>query len=426
MAATTHKKVPAKHILAVVMGNALEFYDFLTFAFFAVYIGRAFFPSDDPTGSLLATLATFGAGFITRPIGGLIIGSMGDRLGRRPAMMLSFSLMGVAIVGLALTPSYESIGIVAPILVLGFRLLQGFALGGEVGPTTAFLIEAAPPHRRGIFSSLQYTTQDLAVLTAGIVGVTLASLMDEKQLQDWGWRIAMLVGALIIPVGLYIRRSLPETLFDKDAATADALPPRAKFRPYIRIVALGLMMLAAGTIASYVINYMTTYAINTLKLAANVAFGATVVSGLCGVIFQPISGFLSDKFGRKPVMLIPGALLLLSVIPVFYMIEGFRSPIALYGGTAILSMFIGLSTPPVLTGITESLPRGIRSGVVATLYAFAIATFGGTTQFLITWLIDFTGNPLAPAYYMTGAGLIGYTAMLLTRESAPVKVGIKH
>jgi MHS family citrate/tricarballylate:H+ symporter-like MFS transporter len=161
--------IPARQVAAVVIGNALEFYDFLTYAFFAVYIGRAFFPSDVPTASLLASLATFGAGFVTRPVGSLVIGRMGDRAGRRPAMVLSFSLMGLAIVGLALTPPQASIGVAAPILVIFFRMLQGFALGGEVGPTTAFLLEAAPPERRGFYAAFQSWTQDLSVLCAGLV-----------------------------------------------------------------------------------------------------------------------------------------------------------------------------------------------------------------------------------------------------------------
>src|SRR5262249_37255813 len=155
------------------------------FSFFAVYIARTFYPSENPTAALLATLATFGAGFLTRPLGAIVIGSMGDRVGRKPAMLLSFSLMGFAIAGLSLTPSYDTIGVAAPLLVVCFRLLQGFALGGEVGPTTAFMAEAAPPARRGLFLSMQYVTQDSAVLVAGVIGTSLAAVLGEEQLQAW-------------------------------------------------------------------------------------------------------------------------------------------------------------------------------------------------------------------------------------------------
>jgi MFS family permease len=204
-------RVAPRQIAAVVIGNALEFYDFLTYAFFAVQIGHAFFPSRNPSSSLLLSLATFGAGFLMRPVGGVVIGRMGDRVGRKPAMLLSFSCMGIAMTGLALTPTYASIGIAAPLLVITFRLLQGFALGGEVGPTTAYLMEAAPLEKRGLYASLQYSTQGLAVMTAGLIGVLLARLLEPEALDAWGWRVALQVGTLKVPFGLFIRRSHPET-----------------------------------------------------------------------------------------------------------------------------------------------------------------------------------------------------------------------
>src|SRR3954467_3766661 len=197
---------PLKQVLAVVAGNGLEYYDFVTYAFFAAQIGRTFFPSDTPGTSLLASLATFGAGFLTRPLGALVIGRYADRAGRKPAMLLSFWLMGIAVVGLPLVPAFASIGLAAPLLVIGFRLLQGFALGGEVGPNTAFLMEAAPARHRGFYVSLQATSADIAVMIAGLVGVLLANLLVPAQLDAWGWRLALLPGAVIVPFGLMLRR----------------------------------------------------------------------------------------------------------------------------------------------------------------------------------------------------------------------------
>ena len=411
--------LPARQVTAVVVGNALEFYDFLTYAFFASQIGRTFFPSTSADSSLLLSLATFGAGFFTRPIGAVVIGSLGDRKGRKPAMMLSFSMMGIALVGLAVTPSYRAIGIAAPILVICFRLVQGFALGGEVGPTTAFLIEAAPPERRGFYGSLQYATQDLSVLSAGAVGTILASVLTAQQLDDWGWRIAFLIGACIVPFGLYIRRGLDETLDAPVAEEIDAGP--ARIRPYLRIAVLGLLMLLGGTVTTYVLNYMTTYASATLHMKVTVAFGATLATGLTGTCFNMVSGWLSDKFGRKPVMMTFWTLLLFSVLPAFQLISRLRTPTALLGASAFLQMLASLSTPAVLIAITESIPRHIRSGMVATIYALSISVFGGSTQFIITWLIHVTGNPLAPAYYMTGAIMIALVAMGFLKESAPRK-----
>jgi MFS family permease len=411
-------RVPIRQVVAVVVGNALEFYDFLTYAFFAVQIGRAFFPSTNPASSLLLSLATFGAGFLMRPVGGIVIGRMGDRIGRKPAMLWSFSCMGIAITGLALTPSYASIGFAAPILVIAFRLLQGFALGGEVGPTTAYLMEAAPIDKRGLYASLQYSTQGFAVMTAGVIGVFLARTLDSQALDTWGWRVALLIGTLIVPFGLVIRRSLPET-FERRAG--DANETRAEVRSYLRVAALGLVMLASGTIATYILDYLTTFAIATLHMRTDVAFGATVIVGLCDACLSPVSGWLSDRFGRKRMMMIPWLSLFVLVLPAFAVITRFATPATLLGATAVLAITNTFGSTPVLVALTEALPVNVRSGALAITYALAISTFGGTAQFVVTWLIAMTGNPLAPAWYMMAAVGIGFVAMAAMPETAPVK-----
>jgi len=413
----TRGSVPARHVAAVVIGNALEFYDFVTYAFFAVYIGRAFFPSNSPTASLLASLATFGVGFVTRPIGSVVIGRMGDRLGRKPAMVLSFTLMGVAIAGLALTPPHSMIGVAAPVLVVLFRMLQGFALGGEVGPTNAFLLEAAPLHRRGFYLAFQTWSQHVSMLLSGLVGFALASTLNEKQLQDFGWRIAFLVGAAIVPFGLMMRRSLPETFHAPEGKKRE----RVSLRPFIPVALFGVMMLASGTIGTYISGYMTTYAIATLHMRTNLAFAATIVVGLCGVVFGLVGGALSDRVGRKPAMIVPGVLLLVTVVPAFTVISRYRTMGALLGATAVLSSLLVLCLAPVHAWLTESLPAAIRSSGVAVIYAVSIATFGGTTQYAVTWLIRATGNPLTPAYYWSAALIVGIIGMNLARESAPCK-----
>lgn len=414
---STKRSVPARHVAAVVLGNALEFYDFITYAFFAVYIGRTFFPSTSAAASLLASLGTFGVGFVTRPIGGLVIGTLGDRRGRKPAMILSFSLMGVAITGLALTPARATIGLAAPILVVFFRMLQGFALGGEVGPTTAFLLESAPPQRRGFYTAFQAWTQDVSTLSAGLVGFALANLLTEQQLQNFGWRIAFLLGASIVPIGLMMRRELPETFHGHESAAE----PRRPLRPHLGVALIGVLLLASGTVGTYIDNYMTTYAIATLHMHANIAFAATVVVGLTGLIFDLPTAALSDRIGRKPVMLIPGLIILVSIVPLFHVILRYRTPASLLGATALFATLSNVYTCQVIIWLTESFPRSIRSGGVAIIYALSIAAFGGTTQYAVTWFIKVTGNPLAPAWYWTAAMAVGILAMLLARESAPLK-----
>jgi MFS family permease len=410
--------LPARHVLAVAVGNALEFYDFVTYAFFAAQIGRAFFPSDTPTTSLLASLATFGAGFLTRPLGALVLGRLGDRIGRKPAMLASFALIGVGVLGLPLIPPYSSIGILAPILAVGFRLVQGFALGGEVGPSTAFLMEAAPPLRRGLYISLQAMSADAAVMMAGLVGIGLASALDAAQLDRWGWRVALLAGAVIIPVGLLLRRTLGETLQPPQG-------PKPTIRSYGRIAAAGLALLAAATTTNYLLGYMTTYAGSTLGMPAKIAFGATAIVGLCGVVCDPLGGWLSDRFGRKPVMIIPWLCLAIAVFPCFALLERERTRLALYVACGILASASTLSTSTSLVAITESLPHRVRSGALAIIYALSISIFGGSTQFIVAWLTRLTGSPLAPAWYMMGGVIVGLLALCFMPESAPIKIGIK-
>jgi MFS transporter, MHS family, citrate/tricarballylate:H+ symporter len=410
--------VPPSHVAAVVAGNTLEFYDFITYSFFAVYIGRAFFPSNDPTVSLLASLGTFGAGFVTRPIGSYAIGRIGDHRGRKPAMILSFSLMGLAIVGLAAVPSYARIGVLAPALVIFLRMLQGFALGGDVGPTTALMLEAAPLEWRGFYSSFQSASQSLATLAAGLAGFFLANLLNEKQLQDFGWRIAFLIGAAIVPFGLLLRGRLPETFHAEETAEHR----HVAIGPYLVVAILGVLLLANATIATYIRNYMTTYALATLHMASSTAFAATVVNGLAGTAACLAGGALSDRFGRKAVMIVPGALLLALILPTFFVIAHYRSAATLLGAAALFSILSSMSVVPMITWLTESLPAAIRSSGLGIVYAVSIATFGGSAQYVVTWLIKVTGNPLAPAWYWTIAAIVGLGASVAARESAPRKV----
>ena len=219
---TTTRALKWQHIAAATIGNALEFYDFLTYAFFSIQIGHAFFPAQSAYSSLMLSLATFGAGFLTRPLGAFVIGNYSDRVGRRPAMMLCFLLIGFAIVGMALIPTYAQIGVAAPILAIIARMIQGFSLGGEIGSNTAFLMEAAPVEKRGLIVSWQTASQNIALITGGTVGVALTAWMPADALDSYGWRIAFLLGAVAVPFGFWLRNNLPETLHSKEPAPKDA------------------------------------------------------------------------------------------------------------------------------------------------------------------------------------------------------------
>ena len=422
--ATSHRRA----IAAATIGNALEFYDFVTYAFFAIQIGHAFFPSSSPYASLMLSLATFGAGFVTRPIGSIVIGAYSDRAGRRPAMMLSFTLMGAAIVAMALIPTYAQIGIAAPILAVIARMVQGFSLGGEVGPTTAYLLESAPPKSRGFAVAWQGASQNISATTGALVGVVLSAVMAPDALDTYGWRIAFLLGAVTLPFGIWIRHGLPETLHAPEPASgpATASTPTSggrlgAIRDNRRIILLALMVLAAGTIGTYVFNYMTTFAEHSLHMPPGISFLASAVGNIGGAVAGLFGGWLSDRVGRRPIMIWPNLGYVLLILPVFFWITQSRSGLALIAGTLSLGVLGALSVAAFYAAVTETLPKRIRGGAFAIIYAFSIATFGGTTQLVVTWLIHVTGSTMAPAWYLLGAALIGHAARWLILESAPVK-----
>jgi len=411
MQAAMAKRVPTRVVVATVAGNALEFFDFITYAFFAVYIGQAFFPSADPFNSLLASVGVFGVGFVFRPLGGIIIGAYADRAGRRPAMLLTIVLITFGTMGLALTPSYASIGIAAPIIVIACRLVQGLALGGEVGPASVFLIEAAPAGKRGFYSSWQLASQGLAVLAAGLLGLGLSLVLDKAELASWGWRVPFVLCLLLIPVALYLRRTMPETL------EQGAKPKPTRLRDHARLIVLAVLIVLGGTVATYVANYMTTYAINTLQLPSSIALTATVVGGVALFGGALLGGWLADRYGRRGVMLWPRVLLTLTTWPLFLLLAREPSATTLYVATIVLTALTAISSAASLVVIPELLPRSIRVTGLSIAYAVGVSLFGGTTQFIVTWLLRVTEDPTSPAWYVTATSLVTLVAMWVLPES---------
>jgi MFS family permease len=421
---TTQPVIHTRHVVAATMGNALEFYDFTTYSFFAIQIGHVLFPSRSAYVTLMLSLATFGIGFIFRPLGALVIGWYSDRRGRKPAMLLSFALMGGSILVLALIPPYAAIGIAAPLLAVAARMVQGFALGGEVGSTTTFLFEASPPARRGLFSSFQGLSQSIASFFGGSIGAILSLVMTDASLEAYGWRIAFLIGGLTLPFGLILRRTLPETLHLSDHAPAyrELEPGKSVFRTHGRIIVLGLLLFMSGTVATYTFNYVTTFAHGILHMNTTVSFVATTVIQTCAVAAGFTAAWLSDFHGRRIVMIVPRALFLLAIYPVFYLVVQDRSAQALLIGFAVLSLFSSASQAAFYVSLNESLPKPIRSGGFGIIYALSISVFGGTTQLVITWLIHITNNPMAAAWYLLAATAIGLVAMILMAETAPARI----
>lgn len=416
MADTTTPRATRAQLIGVTLGNALEFYDFLVFSFFAVQIGQCFFPAANPQSSLLAALATFGAGFLMRPLGAIVIGGLGDWLGRRPMMLLAFALIGLANLVVAVTPSFATLGPTAPLIVLACRLVQGFALGGEVGASTAFLAEVAAPDRRGRTIALQFVGQGGALVVGGGIGVVMAAILGDAGLATWGWRIAMGLGVLILPIGLILRAALPETMTPRTDAAAAPVGGTSRYR---RVALFALVTMLSGTICTYVLNYMTTYARTVLKLPSGVSFGATIAVGAGFVTGALAGGVGSDRFGRRPVMLWSGVIGTAAILPGFWLLGAAPSAAMLYAVSLVLRLVTVLAMTAAFVSLTEAFPPRIRSGAVALLYAVATSVFGGTTQFIVAWLIGITGDPLSPAYYMSAASAIGLIAAFLSRETAP-------
>lgn len=408
--------VPKRVVAATVAGNALEFYDFVICAFFAVYIGKTFFPASTPMGSLLLSLAVFGVGFIARPIGGVVIGAFADRAGRKPALLLTIGLITFGTMGLALTPSFESIGMAAPIIVVVCRLIQGLALGGEIGPASAFLIEAAPSDKRGMYGSWILGSQGAGIFVAGMMGLGLSSALTPADLLAWGWRVPFAIGILLLPIALYLRRSMPETLLAAEKVKPDdaGMLGVAHHRG---MIVLAVLVIIGGTVSTYLGNYMTTYAIVTLKMAPVNAMAATVVVGLSTLVFSVIGGWMSDRYGRRHVMFWPCAAAAVLTVPAFLLLVANPTPPTLIAVSGFLAALTAITGGAALVAIPELLPRSIRATGMAITYAVGVALFGGTTQFSVTWLIQVTHNPVAPAWYVAGASVITALAILAMPES---------
>ncbi len=408
-------------IAAAVIGNALEWYDFIVFGFFAVIISRLFFPTDSQYASLLFTTATFGVGFFMRPVGGILIGIYADRQGRKAALLVVIASMTVAIALIAFAPTYAAIGIGAPLIIVVARLLQGFSAGGEFASATAFLIESAPAGRRGFYGSWQMVGQGLAVLIGAILGAVLTKTLSPEAIDGWGWRIPFLFGLVIGPVGLYIRNSLAETqaFLQSDQTSQSRTAGRRVLASHIKQILACFGIVVSGTISFYVILvYIPTFARSQLQLPLDQAFLAQAIGLACEVALIPICGALSDRIGRKPVMIASLLLSLVVTYPLFVWVSSSPSFSRLLVMQVVLCSVFGIGNGPVSTALGEQFPTRVRSTALAIGYNVAVMLFGGFAPFFVTWLIHATGTPIAPAFYLMFGAAVGLFAVLFLTERA--------
>ncbi|WP_155393574.1 MFS transporter [Xanthomonas albilineans] len=404
----------AAAVFRVVTGNFLEMYDFMVYGFYATAIGHAFFPAHSAFSSLMLSLATFGAGFLMRPIGGLVLGSYIDRHGRRKGLILTLSLMSVGVLLIAFVPGYASIGILAPALVLLGRLLQGFSAGAELGGVSVYLAEIATPGRRGFYVAWQSASQQVAVVFAAALGVALHTLLSESAMDSWGWRIPFFIGSLILPLIFLIRRSLQETPEFAARQAPDLADIARSLRANAGLVLAGVGLVLMTTVSFYLITaYMPTYGRSELHLSELDSLVVTGCIGLSNFVWLPVMGALSDRIGRKPLLVFATATMLLTVWPALHWLVDAPSFARLLLVGEWLSLLYGAYNGAMVVALTEVMPAEVRTTGFSLAYSLATATMGGFTPVVCTWLIHTTHSPAAPALWLSLAALIGLSCTLL-------------
>ena len=403
-----------KLIAAASIGNALEWFDILIYGYFAVTISRVFFPTGSETVSLLLTLGTFGAGYLVRPLGAIFLGAYADRAGRKASMLASILLMWIGTFLTALMPSYAQIGLLAPILVVAARLMQGFAVGGEFGSATAFLVEHST-NRKGLMASFQWAGQGLAAILASGFGVALTTMLTRDQLNSWGWRLPYLFGLLIGPVGFYIRKHVgetPEFLEAKKTRT----PVRDLFTQQWDRLLLAIGAVVVSTSSNYIILYMPTYAVKQLGLPQSAGFTATLLGAIILTFGAPLSGYLSDLFGRSRLLMGATIAFLISIYPAFALLLQSKSLALLICLVCWMNLLKSAYSGVLPSFLSQCFPAQTRASGLALSYNIGVPIFGGFAPFYITWMIALTGSKQSPSFYMIFCALLGIGALLAAKS----------
>jgi len=415
-------------VIRVTSGNFIEMYDFFLFGFYAHQIAAAFFPTTSEYAGLMMTFATFGAGFFMRPLGAIFLGSYVDRIGRRKGLVLTLAIMASGTALIAFVPGYATIGLMAPLLVLIGRLLQGFSAGVELGGVSVYLSEMATPGNKGFYVSWQSASQQLAVIVSAALGYALNQSMPKEVIADWGWRIPFFIGCSIIPVVFYIRKSLQET----EAYLAQKTRPTFKQMMGTLawnwpLVVVGTMLVVMTTVSFYLITvYTPTFGKSVLKLSTEESLLVTLCIGLSNFIWLPVMGALSDRIGRWPVMAVSAALTALTAYPALSWLMANAS----FGHMVMIELWLsflyGSYNGATLPALTEILPVQVRTTGFSLVYSLATALFGGLTPLLSTWLIETTGDKAAPGYWMAGAGAVSLLATFLVYRGIVTARTVPH
>jgi len=414
---TRQSKVMA--VFRVSSGNFLEMYDFMVYGYYATAIAKAFFPTGNEFSSLMLSLATFGAGFLMRPLGALVLGAYADRHGRRKGLILTLALMSFGTLSIACLPGYSTIGLFAPVLILIGRLVQGFSAGMELGGVSVYLAEIATPAHRGFYCSWQSGSQQCAVILAAVLGVAVSLRLSPQQTSDWGWRIPLIAGCAIIPFLFAIRRSLVETeefLARKHRATVAEI--MTSLAANWRIVALGMMLSTLTTVTFYLITaYTPTFGQTALHLASIDNLTVTMCVGLSNLFWLPVMGALSDRVGRRLLLTAFSILSLVTAYPALLWLVSAPSFVRLLTVELWLSFLFGSYNGAMVPFLTEIMPAKVRAAGFSIAFSLATAVFGGFTPAICTWLIHETGNRAVPGLWLSFAAAMGLAAVFMTRRA---------
>ncbi|MGB7461500.1 MAG: MFS transporter [Candidatus Acidiferrum sp.] len=401
-------------VLRVTSGNFLEMFDFFLFGFYASYIAKAFFPVGNEFASLLLTFMTFGAGFLMRPLGAIVLGAYVDQVGRRKGLIVTLSIMAMGTILIAFVPSYQTIGLLAPLLVLTGRLLQGFSAGVELGGVSVYLSEMATPGHKGFYVSWQSGSQQVAIIIAALIGFILNKAFTPAAISDWGWRIPFFIGCLIVPFVFYIRRSLEETpeFLARKHRPSTAEVARSIIRDW-QIVIAGMLLVVMTTVSFYTITvYTPTYGSSVLHLTPTDSLIVTLCVGVSNLFWLPVMGALSDRIGRRPLLLTFTIVTILTAYPIltWLVVE------PTFGKMLIvllwLSFLYGSYNGAMVVALTEVVPANVRTAGFSLAYSLATALFGGFTPAVSTALIEFTGDKAAPGLWMSFGAICGLLATL--------------
>ncbi|ATQ56475.1 MFS transporter [Paracoccus yeei] len=410
-----------KVLTASFIGNFVEWFDYASYGYFATVIAAVFFPEIAPQAALLATFAVFALSFVIRPIGGIVWGSIGDRIGRKTALSWSILIMSGATTVIALLPSYHQIGMLAPVLLLLVRMVQGFSASGEYAGATSFLAEYAPPAKRGFYTSMVPASTAAGLLAGSLMSALLFSQLDTAQLHGWGWRLPFLLAFPLGLVGLYIRLKLEDTPKFRELEAkhhVEATPTRELFTTYRKPIIRAFAVTCLNAVGFYLIlSYMPTYLITEMGMEESASFLANSIALFAYIFLIFLMGLLSDRFGRKTALIAASVLFIVLTVPLFGMLEG-----ASFAMIVLIQVIFGAlltvndGTLPCF--LTEIFPTRVRYSGFAFSFNTANALFGGTAPFVATWLISATGSKTAPAWYLVAAAVVALVAMLAARETA--------